>query len=152
MRLRNGYWLPAGLLLAVWLLLSVPRTEAGRVSCESVISEVNRETRTTKAPNADLSKVARHLGTSVAWTEHCMWTYGRRPKRPGREAAESREVELENLEEDEPEERMPEDKEEAGAPDLKVRPDEETELKIHPPPTVKPGLEADEGYGLGPRQ
>ena len=116
------------------------------MSCDAVMSEANRELRTAKEIHVDLSKVAKKLGTSVAWTEHCMRAYGRRAKRPGLESAESREEELENLEEDEPEEAMPEDKEEEGAPDLKVQPEKQRQLKIHPPPTPEPGQESNEGY------
>lgn len=146
MRPRSWYWLPAGLLLAVWLAISAPRIEARRVSCDAVISEVHRETATISQPNVDISKVARRLGTTVAWTEHCMRTYGRRPKRPGHESAESREAELESFEDDEPEEPQPEDTEEAGAPDLRIHPQRPRVLKIHPPPTPEEGQESNEGY------
>jgi hypothetical protein len=146
MRLRRGYWLPAGLLLATWLVLSAPPTEGARVSCDSVISEVHKETRSFKQANVDISKVARSLGTTVAWTEHCMRAYGRRPKRPGLESAESREAELESFEDEEPEEVLPEDTEEEGAPDLKLHPDRQRLLKIHPPPTPIEGMESEEGY------
>lgn len=78
-----------------------------------------------------------------------MRTYGRRPKRPGHESAESRESELESFEEDEPEEPMAEDTEEPGAPDLKIHPQRPRLLKIHPPPTVRPGGEANEGFEQG---
>jgi hypothetical protein len=149
MRSRTGYWLPAGLLLVVWLALSAPRTEAGRVSCDSVISEVHRETRTFREANVDISKVARRLGTTIAWTEHCMRVYGRRPKRPGLESAESREAELESFEDEEPEETLPEDTEEEGAPDLKLHPERQRLLKIHPPPTPREGMESEEGYREG---
>ena len=118
MQSQRGYWLPAGFLLAVWLVITPLKTEAGRVACDAVISEVHRETRTIKQPNVDISKVARKLGTTIAWTEHCMRVYGRRPKRPGLESAESREAELESFEDEEPEETMAEDTEEEGAPDL----------------------------------
>ena len=147
MQSRNGYWLPAGLLLAIWLVTSVPTTHAGRVSCDAVISEVHRETRTFRQANVDISKVARKLGTTIAWTEHCMRIYGRRPKRPGLESAESREAELESFEDEEPEETMPEDTEEEGAPDLKVHPERSRVLKAQPPPTPREGRESEEGYG-----
>ena len=135
-------------MLVVWLVTSAPRTEAGRVSCDSVVSEVHKETR-TGVPNVDISKVARALGTTIAWTEHCMRTYGLRPKRPGRESAESREAELESFEDDEPEEVMPEDAEEEGAPDLKEHPERARILKIKPPPTPKEADEIREGFGEG---
>ena len=146
MRSRDGYWLPAAFLLAAWLVCTAPKTEAGRVGCDAVISEVHKETRTLKQTHVDISKVAKHLGTSVVWTEHCMRAYGKRPKRPGIESSESRESELEALEEDEPEEVMPEDKEEEGAPDLKAHQERQRLLKINPPPTPEPGEESNEGY------
>ncbi len=148
---RNGDWLPAGFLFAIWLATSVPTTEAGRVPCDAVISEVHKETRTVKQANVDISKVARSLGTTVAWTEHCMRAYGRRPKRPGLESAESREAELESFEDEEPEEVMPEDTEEEGAPDLKIHPQRPRLLKIHPPPTPREGMESEEGFEAGYR-
>jgi hypothetical protein len=135
------------LLLAVWLFTSVPRTEAGRIGCDAVISEVHKETRSGRSANVDVSKVARALGTTITWAEHCMRVYGRRPKRPGLESAESREAELESFEDEEPEETMPEDTEEEGAPDLKMHPERPRLLKIHPPPTPREGLESEEGYG-----
>jgi hypothetical protein len=149
MQSQRGYWLPAGFLLAAWLLITPFKTEAGRVGCDTVISEVHKETRTIKQANVDLSKVARNLGTTIAWTEHCMRVYGRRPKRPGLESAESREAELESFEDEEPEETMPEDTEEEGAPDLKIHPERQRLLKIHPVPTPRPGMEGEEGYREG---
>lgn len=149
MRSRNGYWLPAAFLLATWLVLTAPKSEAGRVACDAVISEVHKETGTIKQAHVDLSKVAKALGTSIAWTEQCMRAYGRRPKRPGLESSESREAEIEAFEEDEPEEAMPEDKEEEGAPDLKLHAERQRLLRINPPPTPEPGEESNEGYREG---
>ena len=57
----------------------------------------------------DLSVVARKLGTQVLWVEHCMRSYGRNPRRPGRENAEGREEFFERLEEEELEEKASED-------------------------------------------
>jgi hypothetical protein len=147
MQSQRGHWLPAAFLLAAWLVISPPETEAGRVPCDAVISEAHKETRTIKQANIDISKVAKNLGTTIAWTEHCMRVYGRRPKRPGLESAESREAELESFEDEEPEETMPEDTEEEGAPDLRLHPERQRLLKIHPPPTPREGMEGEEGYG-----
>ena len=149
MQSQRGYWLPAGFLLTVWLVFSPPRTEAGRASCDAVISEVHKETQSIKQANVDISKVARKLGTTIAWTEHCMRAYGRRPKRPGLESAESREAELESFEDEEPEETLAEDTEEEGAPDLKIHPERQRLLKIHPPPTPREGMESEDGYREG---
>ena len=145
----NAYWLPAGLLLAAWLVLSVPRIEAWRVPCDSVMSEVHRETRTAKEAHVDISKVAARLKTSIAWTEHCMRAYGLRTQRPGVESAEGREEELESFEEDEPEETAAEDTEEEGAANPKLHPQRQRLLKIHPPPTPRPGMESNEGFREG---
>jgi hypothetical protein len=116
-----------------------------RVPCDAVISELHKNTRATKPVN--VSTVANTLGTTVAWAEHCMIAYGRRPPRQGVESSESKEAEIESYEEDEPEESMPEDTEEEGAPDLKLHPERQKLLKVHPPPTPREGREAEEGYG-----
>jgi hypothetical protein len=146
---RNAYWLPAGLLLAACLVLSAPRIEAWRVSCESVMSAVHKAARTANETHVDISKLAAHLNTSVAWAEHCMRAYGLRTKRPGIESAEGREQELESFEEDEPEEAAPEDTEEEGAPNPKLLPERQRLLKIHPPPTPREGMESNEGFREG---
>ncbi len=149
MQSRNAYWLPTGLLLAVWLAVSAPRIEAWRVSCSSVMSEVHKEARAAKATHVDISKVATRLHTSVAWAEHCMRAYGLRTKRPGIESAEGREQELESFEEDEPEEAAAEDIEEEGATNPKLHPERQRLLKIHPPPTPEVGTESSEGFREG---
>jgi len=149
MHCRKAYWLPAGLFVAAWLALSAPRIEAWRVSCDSVMSEVHKETRATKATHVDISKVATRLNTSVAWTEHCMRAYGLRTKRPGVESPEGREQEIESFEEDEPEEAAAEDTEEEGASNPKQHPERQRQLKIHPAPTPRPGMESYEGFREG---
>jgi hypothetical protein len=149
MQPRHAYWLPAGLLLAAWLALSAPPLAAWRVSCDAVMSEVHKETRTAEETHVDISKVAVRLHTSVAWTENCMRAYGMRTKRPGVESAEGREQEFESFEEDEPEEAGPEDTEEEGAPNPKVHPERQRLLKVHPPPTPRPGTESIEGFREG---
>ena len=75
-----------------------------------------------------------------------MRAYGRRPKRPGHESAESREAELESFEDEEPEETGPEDTEEEGAPDPKLHPERQRLLKIKPPPTPEAGQEGGDGF------
>jgi len=119
-----------------------------RAPCDAVISEVNKERQSTREPNVNVSRIAKVLGTTVAWAEHCMTAYGRRPPRPGVESSESKEAEIESFEEDEPEEMMPEDTEEDGAPDLKEHPERPKLLRVHPPPTPVEGREAEEGYGF----
>jgi hypothetical protein len=83
-----------------------------RVPCDQIISRVDHDPNVQKGNAADMSMVARTLGTSVTWVERCMVAYGRRVKRPGRESAETTERRLESLEENEPEEIGPEDVEE----------------------------------------
>lgn len=75
-----------------------------------------------------------------------MRAYGRRPKRPGLESAESREAELESFEDEEPEETGPEDTEEEGAPNPKLHPERQRLLKIKPPPTPEAGQEGSDGF------
>ncbi len=71
----------------------------------------------------DISEVAKKLGTSVAWVEQCMRTYGRRPRRPGLESSEGRESKLEAMESYEPEESLePEDRGEKGLPRTRSKP------------------------------
>lgn len=164
MQPRNAYWLPAALLLAQWLVLSGPSTEAQRaptpvmsaphslawrVPCDSVMSEVHKAVRTAKETHVDISRVAVHLNTSIAWAEHCMRAYGLRTKRPGVESSEGREEEMESFEEDEPEEAAPEDTEEEGAPNPKIHPERQKLLRAHPPPTPREGTESNEGYREG---
>lgn len=141
-------WFPvAVLLLVVWLACAVPRTEARRVACDQVISAVNREVRLRRGEAADISQLAKRLGTSIPWVERCMLMYGRRPQRPGLEAAESKESEIEAFEEEEPEESFPEDKEEPGAHEEPEHPEKPRVFRLEPPPTPKEGEETREGFG-----
>lgn len=128
-------------LLAVWLASSAPRAEAGRVACDVVISAVHRQVGILRGRSADLSLVAKRLGTTVPWIEHCMRAYGRRPKRPGLESAEAREEQLESFEDEEPEEAFHEDVEEPGARERVVHPQKERVLRAKPPPTPEPESE-----------
>jgi hypothetical protein len=146
MRAHGWHWLPAVLLLLVWLALSVPRSEAGRVPCDRVISKVNREVRIVRGESVDISHVAKQLGTSVAWVEHCMRMFGRRPKRPGHEAAGSLEAEIESFEEEEPEEAFAEDVEEPGARERIVHPPKARVFRSKPPPTPQEFEEWRRGF------
>ena len=145
MQARSWYWLLFGPVLAVWIVLSARNVEARRVPCDAVIAEAHHERRSINQTSVDISKLSKTLGTTVAWTEHCMRAYGRRPKRPGLESAESREEELESFEEDEPEETFPEDADEEGVPDLKDQPEKQRILKIHPS-EESPDQELREGF------
>lgn len=128
-------WLIVAAIPAVWLVVRPPNSRAGRVECARVISAVNREVRLRRGEQADISAVAQRLGTTVTWVEQCMRTYGRRPRRPGLESAETREGLLEKLEEEEPEEQFPEDLAERGALQ-RIRP--EKQRVLHPKPSPSP--------------
>jgi hypothetical protein len=106
-----------------------------RVPCDQVISRIHREVRVEHGRPADLSLVAKRMGTSVAWLERCLLSYGRRAKRPGLESAEAREERLEEFEEEEPEETFPEDVEEPGARPLPEHPERERRPRLGLPPT-----------------
>ena len=108
-----------------------------RVGCDTIISKVDRDRTSKHRRVADMSEVARQLGTSIFWVEHCMLVYGRHPKRPGIESAEAHEELLESLEEDEPEETASEDIPEPGAVERKVYPLKERRLHLRPPPTPR---------------
>ena len=113
------------------------RSVGRRVGCDEVVSRVDREKRAGHGRAADMSSLAQRLGTTVFWVEHCMLTYGRRPKRPGVESAEIREERMESLEENEPEETAAEDVPEPGAAERPFHPARERRLKLQPPPTPK---------------
>jgi hypothetical protein len=117
------------------VITEAPPPSMQRISCERVISKIDQQVRRTNGQPADMSQVARQLGTHVIWVEHCMLAYGRRPKRPGYESAEARDERLEALEADEPEESGPEDVEEPGARERPEHPEKERVLRIKPPPT-----------------
>jgi len=121
--------------LALWLLCAAPSGLAGRVPCSTVLSRVTHSVGQEKGRPVDMSQLAKRLGTTVTWVEHCMRVYGRRPKRPGFESAEEREAALEALEEDEPEETSSEDVQEPGARERAEHPARERVLRIKPPPT-----------------
>jgi hypothetical protein len=124
----------AVLLVALWMV--PPRGRAGQVSCVQVMRSVNRHVSRERGRSADLSDVAKSLGTSPSWVEHCLRAYGRRPKRPGLESAEGREGLLEDYEESEFEESGPEDVEEPGARERPVHPEKPRYLQFKPTPTA----------------
>jgi hypothetical protein len=99
-----------------------------RLPCDQVISRVDHDADVQRGHAADVSRVAKELGTSVTWVERCMLAYGRRAKRPGVESAETTEQRLENFEEDEPEEVGPEDVEEERAPSRRKRAERQRRL------------------------
>lgn len=131
--MRGREWTLIGAVVVLFLRLRV--ATGGGVACSSVIAQINHGVTAEHGRAADMSHIAKTLGTSPAWVEHCMLAYGRRPKRPGLESAEGREERLESLEENEPEETAPEDKEEEGAPERPEHPEKERQLKVRPTPT-----------------
>jgi hypothetical protein len=113
----------------------LPTRREVRIPCDQVMSRINREIGAEHGRAADLSLVAKRMGTSVAWVERCLTSYGRRAKRPGLESAEGREERLEKFEEDEPEETFPEDVVEPGARPLHEHPEHERQPRLRIPPT-----------------
>jgi hypothetical protein len=105
-----------------------PRLGVGRVDCARVVSLADQEV-VDAGQSADVSVLAKRLGTNVIWIERCLQSYGRRVKRPGYESAESREYHLDLFEGDEPEETFAEDKEEPGASARKERPQKQLRPK-----------------------
>jgi hypothetical protein len=85
----------------------------------------------------DISEIAKRLGTTKIWVERCMRMYGRRPERPHRESAETREAELERMEAEEPEEFFPEDK---GELEMEAKRPEKRRLRLPPTPTPHAGF------------
>jgi hypothetical protein len=109
-----------------------------RIPCDQVISRVDRHADARQGHSvarfADLSAVAKELGTNVTWVERCMLAYGRRVRRPGIESAGTTERRLESFEEDEVEEVQPEDVE-GGGGEFPERPERQRRLKSAPVPT-----------------
>lgn len=114
---RVNLWdrVPFALLVCVIVLGSARVGWGGNVSCVEIVRRANAYTSRSRGRVVDISELARKMGTSVTWVEHCLKAFGRRPKRPSLESHESREAELEALEESEPEESFAEDREEPGA-------------------------------------
>ena len=112
---------------------------AAQIECPKVISVISRNTSGGAGRGPDISEIAKDLGTSVAWIEHCMRTYGRRPRRPGLESAEGRESRLEAMESYEPEEPLePEDRGERDRP-----PSREKQRKLSQKKPTPSGLGGD---------
>lgn len=105
-------WALAALLM---VLAGARAAWAGNVSCVDIVREATAYTSRSRGRVVDVSELARQMGTSITWVEHCLRAFGRRPKRPSLESHETREADLEALEESEPEESFAEDREEPGA-------------------------------------
>lgn len=103
---------------------------AGHVACADVIREVNHEMRLTGGGLPDISHIAKEIGSTPAWVERCLQVYGRRAKRPDRQAPENREAQVERYESEEPEESASEDLEEQGGDRLPKLSDK--------PPIIRP--------------
>ncbi len=104
----------AALVCILWVANPVRRARGGAVPCADVMHLVNHEITALSTERPDLSEIAKTLGSTPAWVEHCMLVYGRRPTRPGMESSEGREAKFEKFEEDEPEEPEEQASEEAG--------------------------------------
>ena len=120
--------------------------QARRVPCTEVMSKVHRQVRLSRGRAADISDVAKQLGTNVPWVERCMLSYGQRAERPGHETAEAREERLESFEEDEFEEAGPEDISEPGAREREEHAEKERAARIKARPTPELFEEYKEGY------
>jgi hypothetical protein len=126
-------------LLAIGLTRALPQARAGQVACIDVIKRVNRHVSHERGISSDLSVVARDLGSTAPWVEHCMRVYGRRSRRPGLESAEGREERLEAFEDSEPEESGPEDAEEFGARERPEHPEQPRYRRFKLTPTPELG-------------
>lgn len=89
--------LPAVVLCALLAPGSV--AYAAQVACPSVISELNRVSKTEDNRALAMEKVAKRLGTPPVWVENCMRAYGRSIPRQIRIDPELREELLERMEE-----------------------------------------------------
>jgi hypothetical protein len=117
-----------------------------RVPCTAVMSKVHRQTRLSRGRGADISAIAKQLGTNVPWVERCMLSFGARAQRPGHETAEAREERLESFEEDEFEESGSEDTSEPGAREREEHLEKEREARIRARPTPELSEEYKQGY------
>lgn len=115
------------LVVGLALLQAPAQIDAAQIECHKVISAIAREKRSSAGGATDLSKLGKEMGTSIAWIEHCMRTYGRRPRRPGLESAEGRENRLEALEIFEPEE--PIESEDRGVMELPRIPERQPKIR-----------------------
>jgi len=109
-----------------------PPSQGVRVPCDQVMAQLTHQVSSSKGGTADLTIVAKQLGTNIVWVERCMQAYGRRVVRPGLESAEGREERLENFEEDEAEESGREDVPEPGARERPPARDNEVEREREP--------------------
>ncbi len=126
-------------ILVLGTLLCLSRADAGNAGCPDVLRKVNGHISTRRGEPADLSQIARDLGTSIPWVEHCLQIYGRRAKRPGLESAEERESMMEAVESEEPEESASEDTEEGGARERPPHPQRPRYQDYHFTPTPELG-------------
>jgi len=113
-------------IVAAWLVLGADAVWSSQIECPKILSAISRPEDGVPGHAPDLSRVAKRLGTNVAWIEQCMRAYGRRSRRPGLESAEGREMKLEALEVYEREE--PREPEERGVVELRRIPDRQPKL------------------------
>lgn len=65
-------------VVALGLTVLVPESHAGRISCATVVREIDAVTGRRGAHRADPVRVANRLGVEPAWVKHCAQLYGRR--------------------------------------------------------------------------
>lgn len=139
-------------------LAGLPRAEAGRVPCSTVVSEADRVVARTRETTPSVREISRVLDADEDWIERCLQTYGRRYHRPiepdradafettGKDERIHREDRLvrkqEQWETREAEERAPE--EELGY--VKPGPVRPAEVPIDPPAPLKPYTDVNRGY------
>ena len=103
-----------------------------------MIKRVDHDKTVREGHSANIFAVAKAVGTSGAWVEHCMEVYGRHPAHSNVESGESeRETRLEELEENEPEETLSEDVESPGEreqPAKEKHPERQPVVRARPTP------------------
>ena len=124
------------ILLALLVVRGVPPANAGQVSCAEIMHHVNHQISAEHGRAVDISAMAKTIGTSPPWIEHCMQVYGRRPKRPDLQSGEDREDLLETFETSEPEETAPEDEEEDGVRERPEHPERPRVSRNRLKPTI----------------
>ena len=132
------------MLLALLVVRGVPPANAGQVSCAEIMHQVNHQISASHGRKNDTAAMAKTIGTTTPWIEHCMHVYGRRPKRAELESGEAREERLEKFETDDVEETASEDKEEEGARERHEHPEKSRVGRNRLRPTILDENKKDE--------
>ena len=101
-----------------------------RLPCSEVVSRLDHDRGVQSGHSTNVARIAKDMGTSVIWMEHCVEAYGRRPLHRSIEDTEGAEAELEKFESGEAEEGGPEDLQEGGARERVEHPEKE---RVIPP-------------------